>query len=361
VRLQANFTTDQAGSASRAPRWLKLTRTGNVITGYEGDGSTWNQVGSVTVDGLPQTAEAGLFVTSPSTGQRAIRHGSGTSVGPDWKASTATFDNVSLAPASGARPAAWRDEDVGGPVQQADGSALGGSASQEGGTFTVRGVGDIGSLPKQFGGDNDIVRDALTGIYIGLIAISTLGVLFATSEYKTGIIRTTFAASPRRGRVLAAKAVVVGATTFLAGLVASVAALYLALPILHDNGFRPPAYPTPSLADGAVLRAVVGTALVLAVLALIGLSLGTIMRRSAGPITLVVALIVVPSVVSGFLPLAVETWVRRLTPLAGLAIQQTRSDRFDNYIGPWAGFSVLCAYALAALGAAFWLLRRRDA
>jgi ABC-type transport system involved in multi-copper enzyme maturation permease subunit len=360
VRLQADFTTDVAGSGSRTPRWLRLTRAGNTITGYEGDGSTWTPVGTVTMTALPPAAEVGLFVTSPSTKNRVIRHGSSTRSGPDWRLGTATFDNVSVAAASGARPAAWRDEDVGGPLQQVDGSVLAGSATQSGATFTVRGAGNIASVPPQYGGDDDMVRNALAGVYIGLIAIATLGVLFATSEYKTGIVRTTFAASPRRGRVLAAKAVIVGATTFAAGLVASVAALYLALPIMRGNGYRPPAYPTPSLSDGPVLRAVVGTALVVAVLALIGLGLGTILRRSAGPVTLVIAVIVVPSIVSGLLPFSVEKWVQRLTPLAGLAIQQTR-DRFDNYIGPWAGFGVLCAYAAVILGAAFWLLRRRDA
>jgi ABC-type transport system involved in multi-copper enzyme maturation permease subunit len=185
-------------------------------------------------------------------------------------------------------------------------------------------------------------------------------VLFATSEYKTGIARTTFAASPRRGRVLAAKAVIVGGVTFGAGLLASVAALYAALPILRGNGYRPPAYPTPSLMDGLVLQAVVGTALVLAVLALIGLGLGMILRRSAGPITLVIAVLVVPSIVTGFLPLSVERWVHRVSPLAGLAVQETDTNRWDSYIAPWAGFGVLCAYAVAVLGAAFWLLRRRD-
>jgi ABC-type transport system involved in multi-copper enzyme maturation permease subunit len=360
VRLQANFTTDVAGSRSRTPRWLRLTRAGNTITAYEGDGTTWTPVGTVTMTALPQAAEVGLFVTSPSTKNRVIRQGGSTRTGADWRLSTATFDNVTVAAPSGGRPVVWRDEDVGGPVQQVDDSALAGSATQSGGTFTVRGAGNIASVPRQYGGDDDMVRNALSGVYIGLIAIATLGVLFATSEYKTGIVRTTFAASPRRSRVLAAKAVIVGATTFAVGLVASVAALYLALPVMRGNGYRPPAYPTPSLSDGPVLRAVVGTALVVAVLALIGLGLGTILRRSAGPVTLVIAAIVVPSIVSGLLPFSVEKWLQRLTPLAGLAIQQTR-DRFDNYIGPWAGFGVLCAYAAVILGAAFWMLRRRDA
>jgi hypothetical protein len=135
----------------------------------------------------------------------------------------------------------------------------------------------------------------------------------------------------------------------------------LALPILRDNGYRPPAYPTPSLMDGPVLQAVVGTALVLAVLALIGLGLGMILRRSAGPITLVIAVVVVPSIVTGFLPLNVDKWFHRVSPLAGLAVQNTDTSRWDSYIGPWAGFGVLCAYAVAVLATAFWLLRRRDA
>lgn len=361
VRLQADFTTDLAGSATKAPRWLRLTRAGNVITGYEGDGTTWTEVGSVTLDTLPRTAEVGLFVTSPSTAERVVRRAGGTSVGPDWRLGTATFDNVSLAPASGARPGTWRNDDVGGPVQQVDGTPLAGSATEAGGTFTVRGAGDIAAQPPSPGGDNDTVRDALSGIYIGLIAIVTLGVLFATSEYKTGLIRSTFAASPRRGRVLVAKALVLSVSTFATGLVASLAAFLVAQPIQRGNGFRPPAYPTASLSDGPVLRAVVGSALVLAVLALIGLGLGTILHRSAGSITIVIALVVVPSIVGSLLPIRVETWIQRLTPLAGLAIQQTRTDRFDTYIAPWAGFGVLCAYAAVVLGAAFWLLRRRDA
>lgn len=363
VRLQADFTTDLAGSETTAPRWLKLTRTGTTVTGYESaDGTAWSTVGSVEVATLPQTAQVGLFVASPAVGERVVRRGNGTGVSPDWEPSTATFGDVSVAAADGAPSGRWQDLDVGGPGMEVDAPPVAGSASEAGGVFTVSGVGDIsGDLPRTEASHDDLVRNALTGVYLGLIAIVTLGVVFATSEFKTGTIRNTFAASPRRGRVLAAKAVVLGASTFVTGLVASFAAFYVALPILRGNGFKPPAYPTPSLSDGPVLRAVVGTALALAVLALFGLGLGTIMRRSAGPITLVIALVVIPSILAGLLPLTVEKWVTRLTPLAGFAIQQTQMDRFDVWIGPWAGFGVLCAYAAAALGAAFWLLRRRDA
>ena len=137
----------------------------------------------------------------------------------------------------------------------------------------MTGAGDIGTLPP--GGDNDIVRDSLGGVLVGMIAIVVLGVVFMTSEYARGVIRTTFTASPRRGRVLAAKAVVLGVAVFAVGLVAALAALLLTRPIQRRNGFEAPAYPDPSLADGAVLRAVIGTALFLAVLALFALGVGT--------------------------------------------------------------------------------------
>jgi hypothetical protein len=163
VRFQTDFATDTAGSAGRAPRWLKLTRAGNLITGYEGDGSNWTQVGSVRLDALPQTAEVGLFVTSPYTKDRAIRRSGSTRAGPDWRLSTATFDNVSLAPVAGSAPGVWRDEDVGGPAELVDDTLLAGSSTSAGGVFTVRGTGDIAAQTFRGAGD-DVVRGAPPGI-----------------------------------------------------------------------------------------------------------------------------------------------------------------------------------------------------
>jgi ABC-type transport system involved in multi-copper enzyme maturation permease subunit len=359
ILMQADFGPDIAGSAGGAPVWLRLTRTGTTVIGYEsGDGVTWRKVGSATIAALPQTAEVGLFVTSPSTALRIVRQGGSTETGPAFEPSTATFDSVSVAPVSPAPAATWSDLDVGKPGPRVDGTPALGSATEAGGIHTVTGAGDIGTPPP--GGDNDIVRDSLGGVLIGMIAIVVLGVVFVTSEYSRGVIRTTFTASPRRGRVLAAKAVVLGIAVFVVGLVAALAALFLTRPIQRRNGFEAPAYPDPSLADGAVLRAVIGTALFLAVLALFALGVGTVLRRTAGAITLVIALAVVPSILGAFLPVTAQLWLNRATPLAGLALQQTR-DRFDNAIGPWGGFGVLCAWAAVALGLAYWQLRRRDA
>jgi hypothetical protein len=174
------------------------------------------------------------------------------------------------------------------------------------------------------------------------------------------MIRTTFATSPRRGRVLVAKALVIGGATFVAGLVATVAAFVLSQPQFRKNGYEPPAYPHVELTDGPVLRAVVGGALFLAVLAVFSLGVGAILRRSAGAIALLIAIFIVPQIIVGGLPLNVALWVGRVTPVAGIAIMQT-TKRWDTAIAPWPGLAVLAGYALLAMVAAVWLVRRRDA
>lgn len=356
VRLQSNFTEDLAGSAATGTRWLRLTRTGTTVTGYESaDGVSWQRIGSYPL-AQSGTVEVGLFVASPEV-YRTERSLAGASVGGFSTVSTARFDNVRLEP--GAPDAEWANDDVGDAE---------GDATIEGGAVAITGTGDLAPKPP----DDDVTRLSLSGVFVGLIALVALAVLFITSEYRRGMIRTTFAANPRRGRVLAAKAVIIGAVTFLAGLVACVASFYIAKPILHANGFAPPAYPEPSLTDPLVVRAIVGTAMVLALLAVFSLSVGTILRRSAGAITLVILLVVAPQLLVGALPVPAATWLMRLTPSAGFSIQQT-IPRYGHVEGlclpedgcfvanPWTGFWVVCGYAAVGLALAYWLLRKRDA
>jgi len=196
-----------------------------------------------------------------------------------------------------------------------------------------------------------------------------IGVMFITAEYRRGLIRTTFAASPRRGRVLAAKAVVLAAVTFTAGLVATVITVPLGQHLLHENGY--PIYPTAALTEA---RIVLGTAGLLAVSAVLALAVGALLRRSAGAVTVVIVGIVLPyllAILSGVLPTAAEQWLVRVTPAAAFAIQQSipAHPQVDaaytpgtGYfpLAPWAGFAVLCAWAAAALALAVFVLRRRD-
>ncbi|MEU8803449.1 ABC transporter permease subunit [Spirillospora sp. NPDC048819] len=346
VRLQTGYRGDGAGGGTGSvPRWLRLTRSGTTVTGYESaDGRDWRRVGSVRLEGLPRSAQAGMFVAVRDAIEVERRFGS-ESVTAEPADTTATFDHVSVSPSQPGT--AWRDRGApGGPA-----APVSTGRTLSGGTFTLSGFGDIGH--NAFA--HDATKTMLTGVLIGQTAIVALAVLFVTAEYRRGMLRTTFAASPRRGRVLAAKATVAGLVSLAAGLVAAFGSVLLAGPLMRSNGMAP-----PPLGDAAVLRAVLGTAALLGVIAVFSLAVAVIVRRSAPAITVVLLLLLVPQIVATGLPLSAARWLERLTPAAGFAIQQTVT-RFDRAIGPWAGFGVLCAYTAVALAAALWLVRRRDA
>jgi ABC-type transport system involved in multi-copper enzyme maturation permease subunit len=160
--------------------------------------------------------------------------------------------------------------------------------------------------------------------------------------------------------VFAAKAVAIGSVMSLAGLIATTGSYLIARPMLAGRGFTAPAYPELGLFEGPVLRAVVGSALMLGLVAVLSLAVATLVRRGAAAIALLLALFVLPVIVLQGLPLEVGLWINRATPIAGLAIMQTR-HRFDTAIEPWAGLGVLAAYAVVALLLAMWRIRRRDA
>lgn len=212
------------------------------------------------------------------------------------------------------------------------------------------------------GGDDDVVANALRGVWVGQVAMVVLGALTATSEFTTGTIRATLAAIPRRGSAFGAKVAVVAAMALALGCVTSVLSFQIAQPLMHDRGYNPPAYPHVSLTDAAAFRAVFGTALFLTLLALFALGVATIVRHAAAAMTVVVGLVLAPTVVLGFVT---EGWIRELfqwgAPTAGLSIQITR-DRWDNPpFGPWAGLGITAAWAIAALIVGAWTLSRRDA
>jgi ABC-type transport system involved in multi-copper enzyme maturation permease subunit len=353
VRIQANFTTDIAGGAGGAPRWLRLRRSGATITGYESaDGRAWREVGTVELPALPRRVEVGIFVASPNTrmieqvnrdGLYIVEGGSEAST-----IGTATFDHVRLEAQGSEQPVVLTGEPIGSPADNGD-------TSERAGTFTITGSGDFGLFDDGF----DITQMSLAGVSFMLVLIIVLGVRFITAEYQDGMIRTTFAASPRRGRVLAAKALVVGVTAFVTALVAGAVAFHLAQPRLYANGFAPAGTPFLSLTGGPVLRAVVGSAALIALWAVLSLSLGTILRRTGVAVAAALALLIIPSMVGFYLPLGMDVWLRRLSPLAGFAILKT-IVRYDDVIAPFGGLGVLAAYTSAAFVVALWRLRTRD-
>jgi len=188
----------------------------------------------------------------------------------------------------------------------------------------------------------------------------------AVDRIAAHMIRITLTASPRRGQVLLAKAIVTGLVTFVVGLVATAVALPVGEQQIRKGGSF--IDPVSMLTE---VRLVAGTAALLAVAAILALALGTMLRRSAVAVTVAIVVIVVPYILATALSTGVSQWLLRVTPAAGFAIQQAYPKypqlgiAFDGGgyypLAPWAGFAVLCGWAAAALGLAMFLLHRRDA
>jgi ABC-type transport system involved in multi-copper enzyme maturation permease subunit len=368
VRMQYDYTGDVAGLAgsvsAASPRWLRLTRSGDTLTGYDSaDGTHWSLVGTARLPGLTTAVQGGLLATSPqyselSMGQLALNGAPSQATG--------AFDHVSL---RGAWPAgAWAGSAIGAPGGPAAGSP--GGFQDAAGRFTVSGTGDIAPSVSGAAGLGVTIAQTLIGVFAGLIAVVVVGAMFMTAEYRRGLVRVTFAATPRRGRVLAAKAVVIAAVTFVAGLVGATVVVTEGQRVLRGNGVY--VWPVTALTE---VRVIVGTAAVLAVAAVIALAIGTALRRSAAAVATVILVIVLPyllTVAVPVLPAVPAEWLTRVTPAAAFAVQQTliQYPQVSNFytpsvgyypLAPWAGFAVLCAWAAVALALAAYLLRRRDA
>ena len=219
-----------------------------------------------------------------------------------------------------------------------------------------------------FGGDDDVVQLALAGIVFAELAAVVVGAALITSEYTTGLIRTTLTATQGRLRVLVAKVAVLCLVTFPAALAASALAFVISQPLLRDGGYVAPAYPRVSIADPAAARAVVGTALLLTAYALIALGIGTILRHSGATIAAGIGVIFVPLLMLGLFPENVRIRLEQLSPLAGMAVQSTTDRMLAAFegnqgmpIGPWAGLGVAFAWALGFLCLGYLVLSRRDA
>jgi len=371
VRMEYDYTHDTAGLpgsvTATSPRWLRLTRSGDTIAGYDSaDGRHWSLVGTAQLSGLPATAQAGMFATSPIYTVTTPGGIGTTSIQSGPSQATAVFDDVSL---RGSWPTkTWTGNNVGkGPAAPGTGF---GYFRRSGSAFTVSGSGDIAPLVAGPGAASptSTFEQPLAGLFAGLIAIVVVAVMFFTAEYRRGLIRTTLAADPRRGRVLAAKAVVAAAVAFAAGLVAAILAISIGLPRQRNQGSY--VLPVSTLTE---VRVIVGAAAMVALVAVLAVAIGAMLRRSAAAVTVAIVVIVLPFLLAvTVLPASAGAWLLRLTPAAGFAIEQSIpsyrqattvfSPAQGNYpLPPWAGFAVLCAWVIVALAGAYALLRRRDA
>jgi ABC-2 type transport system permease protein len=196
---------------------------------------------------------------------------------------------------------------------------------------------------------------SLNGLFLAQLAIVVLGVLVITSEHSTGAIRSTFAAVPQRRTVLAAKAAVFGAVTFVVGMVSCFAAFFVGQWILSAKGIE------AHIGDPGVLRSVAGSGLYLVILGLLALGIGALIRHSAGAISAVFGVIFVLPVVVASLPSSWSDAISKYLPSnAGQAIFHLGQGG-SRMLSPLAGLGVFCLYAAVSMAAAAIALERRDA
>jgi ABC-2 type transport system permease protein len=208
------------------------------------------------------------------------------------------------------------------------------------------------SSAKASGPAPDPLLPGVLSLEYAVIAVCVLGVLAFSSEFSTGLIRTTFAAAPRRRAVLAAKAVVLGAVTLAVGEVVVFASFFLSQAILSGHGLG------VSLAKPGVPGKVLAAGLVLCVCTELGLALGAIIRHTAGGIAATVAVIVLPAI-TGFLPSPWGGRIGRFTLLDAVRQVSALHPGADLFSPGWS-LLVLLAWPAVALAVAAVLITRRD-
>lgn len=216
--------------------------------------------------------------------------------------------------------------------------------------YAMVGVNRSPTDPSTF----DPVGVSLAGVQLANLAVGVLGVLMITNEYASGLIRTTFAAVPQRTPVLWAKAAVLAVVIFALTLPAVLAAFAAGQSVFSAEHLD------TSLSQPGVARAIAGSAVYLALVGLLGLGLGTIVRHTAGGVAAVVGVLIGPQIVTGFLPADLSDDVYGWLPSpAGLAITTVRPD--STVLSPWVGLAVFSVYTGITLGVGAWCLRHRDA
>ncbi|MGW0980059.1 ABC transporter permease [Streptomyces xiamenensis] len=213
------------------------------------------------------------------------------------------------------------------------------------------------------------------GLMLGQICVMTLGVLVISSEYGTGMMRTTLTASPQRGRVLLAKVLVFFAVSFIMTLLATGLSGLIQSSLLGDQTTADryiESYMETSIENGTVVAtgehwmdATVGAALFVSLLGVLGLAIGALLRHSAGAITTMMALVLVPLIAAMFMfgesLASLREFLLEYSALNGLATLFGMPMGNEDAMSGWGLLGVLAAVTVAALIAAYAKLTTTDA
>ena len=194
------------------------------------------------------------------------------------------------------------------------------------------------------------------GLLLGSICLITLGVLTTASEYGTGMVRTTMTACPSRGRVLAAKAIVFFLVAFVVTLVSATLVALMHVTMLEGNGAGDPT-------GSEWLKGTVGVSLYVALLGLLSLAIGSIIRHSAGAITIMIGALLAPLVIALFM--FAESLKDVQQALFEYSIPNQMSIFYANSLsdsGPsgWDPLWIMLGVTAVAFAGAFALLQKRD-
>ena len=249
--------------------------------------------------------------------------------------------------------------------------------------------------PAQLAGF-DATQTSLGAFFeIGQLVIAVLGAMVITSEYSTGMIRTSLTAQPRRGVVYAAKALVFAAVTLVISVITSFIAFFLgqalighgvAASLFHTTkihtgaqgciskggplGGGGPGCPQGSLkfigttliTPGTVLAAIIGTALFVTIVALIAYGVGAIVRHTAGAIAIVIALMFIIPVLENALPSNWHNDIQRFLPdAANQVVSVTVGGPVQHLWSAWPQLGVTALWAAVLVGIGAYLFRKRDA
>ncbi|QCQ92438.1 ABC transporter permease [Rhodococcus sp. SGAir0479] len=200
-------------------------------------------------------------------------------------------------------------------------------------------------------GDFTVAYTQAGAAQFGAMLVMIMSALAVTTEYRFGVIRTTFQAIPNRSRVIGGKALLLAGVAAVLGLVIALASFFVAQGISGQ---------TLSIGDGSNARELFGIPIYYALLAVLAVGVGTLIRQSAGAISLLLLWPLVIESLATMIP-KVGKYVGEFGPFNNVTYFLGSGGGYDFHWGPWGGLLYFAAFVAIVFGAALFAVNNRDA